>query len=264
MRHPSRLLVGATASLSTALLLAAATPASAASTVDVSTLGSSVSSGWVIVSASQSAGGNFTAGLSGTLDTLEVTAQTIGTPTNLTASIYLVDGSGFPTGSALATTAVNFSGLPANPAYANLTIPFSSPASITQGTRYAFLLSSTNASGNAFGLKYTSPAVSGIRLFSGGPGSWVDMNLSPLFATYVTTPASTVAESIPLQQFAVSPGTRAEDCAAQAGSVDLWAGLAGLEARGWSLSYAMWPHGGTGGWVCSRQPLRQGGGWTFS
>ncbi len=71
-------------------------------------------------------------------------------------------------------------------------------------------------------------------------------------------------ESLPLQQFAVAPGTKAADCAAQAPIASLWTSLAGLDANGWSISYAASPNAGAGGWVCTRQLKRQGTGWTFA
>jgi DNA-binding beta-propeller fold protein YncE len=68
----------------------------------------------------------------------------------------------------------------------------------------------------------------------------------------------------PLQEFAVVPGTAADQCSDLApDSVD-WPALVSLRQVGWTLSYASWPHGGTGGWVCSRQPVYISGAWTFS
>lgn len=68
----------------------------------------------------------------------------------------------------------------------------------------------------------------------------------------------------PLQEFAVAPGTAAEQCADLAPESVDWPALVSLRQVGWTLSYASWPHGGTGGWVCSRQPVYISGAWTFT
>jgi hypothetical protein len=267
MRRPV-VAAGIATSLMLTTLLATSPPAIAAPVLDQSTLGASVATGWVVVSSSQSVGGTFMAGQTGTLDTLEVTAQTFGSPTNLTASIYAVNGSGTPVGSALSSTAVNFSGLPANPAYATISATFTTPTSISQGSTYAWVLSSTDSSPNFFGVKYTFTTFANIALISNGSGPWAtDTTVPPLFAIYVTsaTPSGNGAgePAVPLQQFTVPPHTRSEDCAARANAASLWDGLTGYTGQGWGLSYAQWPHGGSGGWVCSRQPVRQAGGWVF-
>jgi hypothetical protein len=165
-------------------------PASAATeTLDQSTLTGPVSDGWVVVSSTQSVGGEFTAGLSGVLSRLDVRIQRIGTPTNLTASIYRVDGSGYPTGGALATQAVNFTGIPVNPDSAIATVNFTTAARITQGVRYAFVLSSTDSGANAFGVKFTTTTftnIAGLRTPLPGPTWARDAANPPLFATYVS------------------------------------------------------------------------------
>lgn len=64
-----------------------------------------------------------------------------------------------------------------------------------------------------------------------------------------------------LQQFAVPAGTQADGCGALAPEhVDAPA-LRQMRDEGWSVSYAQWPNEGTGGWVCSRQPVLTSLGW---
>lgn len=69
------------------------------------------------------------------------------------------------------------------------------------------------------------------------------------------------APRVAMQQFNVSAGTQATDCAALAPDHVDWPGLIPQRLGGWGLSYADWPHAGHGGWVCTRQPYWAGSGW---
>ena len=172
-----------------------ASPASATGAVDNSTLSAPVSAGWVVVSSSQSVGGSFVAGSSGVLDQLVFTAQTIGTPTNLTAAIYATDGAGLPIGTALASQAVDISGLPVNPSYANAAVVFLTPAHVTRGTRYSFVLTSSDSGSNAFGIKFTTTTFANISKLTKGVGAWVSTSTNPpLFATYLTPDAGATSD----------------------------------------------------------------------
>jgi YVTN family beta-propeller protein len=44
-------------------------------------------------------------------------------------------------------------------------------------------------------------------------------------------------------------------CVSGAPSWADWPGVASLREVGWGASWAMWPNGGTGGYVCVRQPI---------
>lgn len=248
------------------MMAATALPAAAVGTIDQDTLSAPMSSGWVVISSAQSGGANFTAGLSGSLARLDVTLRRIANPANLTLSIYAVNGSGQPTGSPLATQAVNFSGVPVDPGTATVTTIFATPTSVTQGNRYAFILSSTDSGSNAFGMKFTSTQFPGIARLSDNGSGWVSSTSPPLFATYVDVqhadPDS--VPIIPLQQFAVAPGTRAIQCAGVAPPHVAWQGLEEQSSTGWGISYASWPNRGTGGWVCTRQPIWIAGSIGFS
>ena len=65
-----------------------------------------------------------------------------------------------------------------------------------------------------------------------------------------------------MQQFQVPPGTASTECAAFAPDHVDWPALTGMHDFGWGVSYAQWPNGQQGGWVCTRQPYWVGPGWS--
>lgn len=67
-----------------------------------------------------------------------------------------------------------------------------------------------------------------------------------------------------LQQFAVPAGTLPSACPMSAPEAVEWPGLRGMRDLGWSIAYAAWPNSGSGGWVCSRQPVWRGTSWGFA
>ena len=77
-----------------------------------------------------------------------------------------------------------------------------------------------------------------------------------------TVSSSPEAPTAPLQQFVVGAGTQATECATLAPSWVDWPGIASQRSVGWGVSYAPWPHGGAGGWVCGRQPIWTGAAWS--
>lgn len=119
------------------------------------------------------------------------------------------------------------------------------------------------------------------------PASALGRNIRVGFATYYYTSDFRVAGTIPiryaglsaailmrlggsvpgggpvaaLQQFAVPAGTLATGCASLAPAHVDDPALAQLREEGWSVSYANWPNGGSGGWVCQRQPIYTSLGW---
>jgi len=164
-------------------------PAQATETVDQSSLAGEISNGWRVVSSDQRVGASFASGLSGQFSRLDVRIQKIGSPTNLTASLYTVDGSGLPTGAALASQTVDITDVALNPSSTVTRVSFATPPSVTQGVRYVFILSSTDSGSNAFGVKFTSPSPNNLPevYAQGSPTNWtVDVARSPLFQTYVT------------------------------------------------------------------------------
>ena len=86
-------------------------------------------------------GNSFTAGLSGQLTSIEVQTSSYGaSPTahGAEAKVWSVDGNGLPTGTALATATIPVASIPT--AGGTLTITFSTPATVTAGTNYAFTI----------------------------------------------------------------------------------------------------------------------------
>lgn len=67
-----------------------------------------------------------------------------------------------------------------------------------------------------------------------------------------------------MQQFAVPSGTAQDQCAALAPPHVDWVGLEAQRQTGWGLSYAEWPHEGTGGFVCSRVVRLMGTSWSVT
>lgn len=68
---------------------------------------------------------------------------------NVNFEIYAVDGSNKPTGSALATQSVADASIPSSNILSGLEVTFTTPANLTLGTTYAFVINCPNASGSA-------------------------------------------------------------------------------------------------------------------
>jgi YVTN family beta-propeller protein len=66
---------------------------------------------------------------------------------------------------------------------------------------------------------------------------------------------------VPPQEFALPDDLPVAECARLVPEHVDWPGLAGLAGDGWTRSWARWPNGGTGGFVCSRQPYWTGSRW---
>jgi len=90
-------------------------------------------------------GSSFTAGLSGDLASIEVQTSAYSSFYSAgfaahdgEAKVWSVDGAGLPTGTALATATIPVASIPT--AGGTLTITFSTPATVTAGTNYAFTI----------------------------------------------------------------------------------------------------------------------------
>jgi hypothetical protein len=138
-------------------------------------------------------GNSFTAGLSGQLTSIEV--QTSSYSTNATAhgaeaKVWSVDGNGLPTGTALATATIPVASIPT--AGGTLTITFSTPATVTAGTNYAFTIGFIDTPGATASSIYLPGGVAplGKRAVSFSNGTPA---LNPIdginFTTYVEPPA---------------------------------------------------------------------------
>ncbi len=93
-------------------------------------------------------GQSFTAGLSGSLTSVElylVDVAPVGSEPGLTVELKSAS-SDLPTGSVLATATIPDSDVPSSPGL--VTVTFSSPATLTAGQQYAILVTTTEGSGN--------------------------------------------------------------------------------------------------------------------
>lgn len=78
------------------------------------------------------------------------------------------------------------------------------------------------------------------------------------------TASGSDAPRVALQQFSVASGTEPSGCGALAPPAVDWPALTGQREVGWSITYAEWPNGGSGGWVCTRQPVWSVRGWVLN
>ena len=187
-----------------------------------------------------------TAGLSGTLTSVEVSALRIaGTTADLTASIRSVSG-GQPSGTDLATASVPYTAVALGAGWVNFN--FSSPISITAGDQFAIVVTTTASGASPYSWAYetTSTYTGGVSARKFGAGSWTNEVFGFAFRTYVNTPDSGETPPPVMQQFGMpSTGT----CDASAPAVLNWGGAG---SGGWGNSWAEWMNGGRGGAVCTR------------
>jgi len=97
------------------------------------------------LSSTQALGQSFTSGLTGPLSRVSLGLTKSGTVTQLTAAIYLADGSGNATGSALASSTISAAGVATSSGGALTNFDFTSPASVTAGTRYVFAVTTPDS-----------------------------------------------------------------------------------------------------------------------
>ena len=148
-------------------------------------------------------GGSFAAPSGGRLARLEVrlgAANQVSNPTNVTAAIYAADVNGRPTGSPLVTQAMNVTAVPVgagastnptSPNWGTATVDFTGGPVLTSGSRYAFVLSTTDSVSNAFLMATTPTTVSGIsRLTGPADDPQISAKSPPVFAAYFEPPSS--------------------------------------------------------------------------
>jgi hypothetical protein len=157
------------------------------------------------ISTNASLAQTFTAGLTGTLDQVDLHLGKAGTPTApLSVEIRAVSG-GVPTGTILASQSVPESNIA--PLAAFTSINFASPASVVAGTQYAIVAYSSTADANPY--TWTANMNANPNPYAGGgpffrvgppppPGVWSpdSSTLDYAFKTYVAT----------IRQFSVSSG----------------------------------------------------------
>ena len=155
-------------------------------------------------------GQSFTAGLSGSLTSVElylVDVAPVGSEPGLTVELKSAS-SDLPTGSVLATATIPDSDVPSSPGL--VTVTFSSPATLTAGQQYAILVTTTEGSGN---YRWCGDVPAS---YSGGSGlyddSWIVSSPSQDFSlrTYVDVPAApsdgSGSQSVALQSVNVDIG----------------------------------------------------------
>ena len=176
---------------SAVLLLGVAASASAG-TLDQQQTASNTNAG---LFSSQSVAQTFTPGLTGRIDQVDLALLKVGTPPGPSVTAEIRGTSGVnPGGAPLATASIPISSVGAVQAFLSFT--FASPASVTAGTKYAIVVYSPGAGGNAVGAAYQNADV-----YSGGagffdatepipPGSAWGLNGTSDFAfkTYVAPP----------------------------------------------------------------------------
>lgn len=143
------------------------------------------------VSSSQSMGQSFTAGLTGPLSRVSLGLTRTGTVTQITAEIYAADGTGNATGSALASKTITGTTVPTSPGGSLTNFDFSSPVSVTAGTKYVIVLTTPdqNAGMGGGGGQYSIYNENG-NSYSGGNGigrplTTQTVNNDFVFQTYV-------------------------------------------------------------------------------
>jgi hypothetical protein len=175
-----------------AFFLGAASSASAG-TLDQQQTASNTDAG---LFSSQSVAQTFTPGLTGRLDQVDLVLYKVGTPPGPSVTVEIRGTSGSNPGAAsLATASIPISSVGTTQAFLSFT--FASPASVAAGTKYAIVVYSPGAGGDAVGVWYQNSDV-----YSGGasfydntepipPGSaWIPNGTSTdlAFKTYVAPP----------------------------------------------------------------------------
>lgn len=204
-------------------------------------------SGFVAQSLSQS----FTAGVSGTLTSVDVGVSQSLSPTNLTIAIFDAVG-GLPVGTSRVSRTLAGADLSAvTSGQALVPVAFSSPMSVTAGATYAIVASTTASSPAKFEWYRSVPYTRGTAAYDDGSGpGWNALGYDFTFATYVIAdPARDPSTEVPpsvVQQF----GKLAPGICADVASEHL--DLSGVGSGGWSESWAQWVNDGAGGVVCTR------------
>lgn len=211
----------------------------------------------------------FTAGITGSLTRIDLYVSYIGLPTSpIDFALSASDPTtGIPVGPVLAnasklsdnqtggTVPLETSSLPTP-----TRIVFPSPANVTAGNRYV-VFASTNQVFVASPLSAYTLWLNRLSSYPGGNAVWLTetgWNFSPSvnagFTTYVnaSNEGATTANRAPSDILQQVP-TPAGGCAS-VGQADLnWSGV---DAGGWSQSWAAWGNGGQGGAICTDTSLR--------
>lgn len=193
----------------------------------------------------------FTAGISGSLTSAAVNLYTLSGTPSLSQHVYAVDPfTSVPTGAALASQTIT----PGPSAWTWIETTFSSPISVTVGTQYALVVTSSDVTTQArWARGFSYPGGSSVL---GASGTWIVITGSNAgdfaFRTYVTTedpssPTTTNLTPGAMQQQIGEVGTNS--CS----KIDDSTLGFGTEVHGgWTMSWAQWANDGAGGSVCTR------------
>jgi len=201
-------------------------PASAASVADqtqTASGGPTVFATWAMIPFvnQKDAGSSFTAGLSGALTKIEMPVVNYNSTTpklDAQVRVWAVDGSGLPTGTALATETITHATLLAVATGGTVSVTFTTPASVTAGTKYAFTLSFINGSagiGTNSNVQFqtgTAPADKRAVYNISGVYS-VDTARGISFTTYVDTAVTPPGAPVPPPGAPVPPASPASGLA---------------------------------------------------
>jgi hypothetical protein len=137
----------------------------------------------------------FTAGITGSLDQVDLLLARNGSPGDLTVQILSVSG-GVPSSTVLAAATVLESSVTPEGVPVWVSVPFAIPAASSAGTQYAIVISASSICGSdcyQWGTALSDPYAGGEALDSADSGStWFSpgAGLDRAFKTYVTSPPS--------------------------------------------------------------------------
>ena len=206
-------------------------------------------------------GQTFTAGASGALTSIDLNLSTdLGLVSSPVLHLYTTSG-GLPV-CELTSTSIVQSSLPTI-TYPNnsvvlpstfTNIAFSTPAQVTQGTKYAFVLTGTGSlsDSQSLGTHYEMSGYAGgevVRSFDNAR-TWQSLPAELPFVTYVDSANSS----------GVSQCSGGGNAGGESATVDdsIWFQSMGRASSSdecpaeYTPSWAQWPNGGTGGFVCNR------------
>ncbi len=169
------------------------------------------------VNSGQSVAQTFTAGLSGTLDRIEMAVEYVGTPPQDLSVQIETTTNGVPSDTAISSTTVPYTSMQAFGTETSLVnIPLTTQPTITAGTVYAIVLSCSSCVDptNVYSAPYTvGSAYSGGSAFDNSGTGWSPLNDQFAFQTYVVVrPTISTQATTP-----VTIGSSATDTATLAG-----------------------------------------------
>lgn len=181
-------------------------------------------------------GQSFTAGSNGLLDRITIDMRKTGNPGVINGSLYLASN-GVPSGSPLAVTTVNETDVSSS-SVTSVIFDFSSPATVTAGTSYVFVLAAPNAvSGGMmsppnFYSMYIGPAAPTgmLEVWSTDAGSTWSVGGWSFFAASYITP---VVQSSPSSSSSSSPSPSSSSTSTPSPSVTANSSLADTGIHGY-------------------------------